>query len=235
MITAWLAIEELFLGPTDSALILSHFSFWSLISTFSTMLLQYKAANYEIEKLQSFKRGSNKKFPYSVYYKREALQSLEVAVCINFIVFIAYWFWVFPTAYEQYKLSTLDETYGENWYSVSYYYYRSIVMHSLPFMMTICTIFFSDIIFLESDWYIVFVITALYLIINFALCEYTGTNSVYFLDWSIISKISAYSPLVASVGFSIIALGQHFFYVLMTQTLRQRYEFEFTDYNNNVS
>jgi hypothetical protein len=51
MITAWLSIEELFLGPTDSVIILSHFSFWGLVSTFSTMLLQYKAANYEIDKL----------------------------------------------------------------------------------------------------------------------------------------------------------------------------------------
>ena len=39
MITAWLSIEELFLGPTDSVIILSHFSFWGLVTTFSTMLL----------------------------------------------------------------------------------------------------------------------------------------------------------------------------------------------------
>ena len=51
MICAWLSIEELFLGPTDSVLMLAHFSFWGLVTTFSTMLGQYKAANYEIDKL----------------------------------------------------------------------------------------------------------------------------------------------------------------------------------------
>jgi hypothetical protein len=73
--------------------------------------------------------------------------------------------------------------------------------------MSVCTIFFSDIIFLESDWYLVFVISALYLLINFGMCEYADTKQVYFLDWSIVSKISAYSPMVASIGFSILALG----------------------------
>ena len=92
-----------------------------------------------------------------------------MAVSINFVVFIAYWYWIFPSINDQYKSSTMDETYGDNWLTITYYYYRSIVIHTLPFLMSVCTIFFSDIIFLESDWYVVVIISALYLIVNFGM------------------------------------------------------------------
>ena len=154
---------------------------------------------------------------------------------INFVVFVAYWYWIFPSNYESYKQSTLDDTYGDNWATVSYYYYRSIIIHTIPFLMCSCTIFIADIIFMESDWWVVIVIGAIYLIVNFGLSKYADTYQLYFLDWSIVSKISAYSPLVATTGFGVLALGQHFFLCLFTQTFRQRYEFEFLNYNNNVS
>ena len=42
-------------------------------------------------------------YPFSTWYKKEALQSLEIAHAINFVVFIGYWIYVFPNTQQMYK------------------------------------------------------------------------------------------------------------------------------------
>jgi hypothetical protein len=74
----------------------------------------------------------------------------------------------------------------------------------------------TETIFLETDWFLIFNTTILYLLVNWAVTKYSGKNAVYFLDWSTINSINAYSPLVAGVGFAIISLAQHFFLSMLT-------------------
>jgi len=93
IIIAVMIVEELYIGPTDTFLLAGNLNFWGIVVSFTSLLLQFKAANYEIEK----KKSSNKNgFPFSIYYKKMALQSLEIAVSINFSVFVAYWTFIFP-------------------------------------------------------------------------------------------------------------------------------------------
>jgi len=70
VICANMLIIGLYFGPQDSALLLSYLSQWGMVATLASTLLQFKAANYENEKM---KASDKSKFPFSVYYKREAL------------------------------------------------------------------------------------------------------------------------------------------------------------------
>ena len=121
----------------------------------------------------------------------------------------------------------MDEAFGDNALTLTYFYYRSIIKHTLPFLMSVSSIFGSDIIFLESDWWLVVVLAISYTATNYSICEYAGNNKVYFMDWTIVSKITPYSPIVAGVGFTIITLAFHFFLCLFTQLSSNRYEFQF--------
>ena len=90
-------IEYLYVGPTDTLLLSSYLSAWGIVSTFVAQVSQYKAANYEVEKIAAIDAGrSSLKFPYSPWYKRVALTSLEVSFGLNIIVFVAYWTYIFP-------------------------------------------------------------------------------------------------------------------------------------------
>lgn len=74
----------------------------------------------------------------------------------------------------------------------------------------------TDTIFLETDWFLLFNTTIVYLLVNWAVTKYSGKDSVYFLDWSEISSINAYSPIVSGVGFTVMGLAQHFFLCMFT-------------------
>lgn len=54
------------------------------------------------------------KFPWIAYYDREALQSLEIAHAINFVVLLGYYIYVFPVSWYSWRDSTFDEVYGDN-------------------------------------------------------------------------------------------------------------------------
>lgn len=57
------------------------------------------------------------------------------------------------------------------------------MVHTLPFIMSLTSAFMADIVFLETDWWINFEVGVAYLITNYAITEYTGTDQVYVLDW----------------------------------------------------
>lgn len=144
---------------------------------------------------------------YDVYYKREALQSLEIANSLNFVTFAGYWIYVFPRTYDLYKASSVDETYGDNVWSLSYFYLRGMLQHTLPLLISLGQTFTTDVIVLETDWLLVVLTSVLYVATNWAVSKYAVEDDVYFLDWSTISRISAYSPLVAGAGFTVVALA----------------------------
>lgn len=221
-----LLIVGVFFGPQDSAQLLSYLSMWSIAATFATMLMQFKAATYEQEKIKSTEQD---KFQYSVYYKREALQSLEITHAINFVTFIGYYVYVFPQTWKMWQQSVVDQTYGEGDLSQGFYYVQDIILHTVPFMMSFASIFVTETIFLETDWFLICNTTIVYLLVNWAVTKYSGTDSVFFLDWSEISSINAYSPLVAGAGFTILGLAQHFFLCMFTQLLNQNYEYQYED------
>lgn len=83
--------------------------------------------------------------------------------------------------------------------------------------MTTALIFATETIFLETDWFLLMYTGLGYLFVNWAVTKYSGKNSVFFLDWSEISSINAYSPLVAGGGFFIVGLAQHFLLSMLTQ------------------
>lgn len=74
----------------------------------------------------------------------------------------------------------------------------------------------SETIFLETDWFLLSNTAIVYLLVNWAVTKYSGKDSSYFLDWSEISKINAYSPLVSGLGFIVVSEAQHFFLTMFT-------------------
>ena len=54
-------------------------------------------------------------------------------------------------------------------------------------MMT--TVFISDIIFMETDWWLLLFTALLYMLTNYGICTWLQVDSVYFMDWAVISKI----------------------------------------------
>ena len=65
-----------------------------------------------------------------------------------------------------------DEAFGDNVASLSYFYYRSIVKNTMPLVMSILLIFGSDIIFLESDWWLSICAALTYTLMNYCVCQY---------------------------------------------------------------
>ena len=64
-------IEEIFVGPLDILTLVSYLSMWGLVGTFITLVQQFKACVYEIEKAAATYPISQ--YPYSTWYKKEAL------------------------------------------------------------------------------------------------------------------------------------------------------------------
>lgn len=106
-------MESIFLGPADSVLLLANFNLWGLFMTFLSLLFQYKSSNYEVAKARADRQGIDVAtyFPYSTYYKRNALRTLEGSLAINFITIIVFWVYIFPNSGEDYYKSSLDEAF----------------------------------------------------------------------------------------------------------------------------
>ena len=114
---------------------------------------------------------------------------------------------MFPRTFELYKASSIDETYGDSVWSLSYFYLRGVLQHSLPFLISLGQTFATDVIVLETDWHLLVTVSVLYVATNWAVSKYAVEDDVYFLDWSTISRISAYSPLVSGAGFTVLSLA----------------------------
>ena len=120
-----------------------------------------------------------------------------------------------------------------NWYTEAFFYYKAVLVNTLPFLLLCWNVFLSDVIFLESDWWIICLTAFLYMMTNYIVCTILSVDSVYYMNWSKISAIEAYSPLVSTVCYMLIALACHFFMCLMSQTLTGRYEYMFYYYPEN--
>ena len=64
---------------------------------------------------------------------------------------------------------------------------RNIIQHSVPYLLTVFTVFTSDLMFLESDWWIILLTGVFYIIVNYSISEYADSTAVYFMDWSVVS------------------------------------------------
>ena len=64
----------------------------------------------------------------------------------------------------------MDEAFGDNEVTLAYFYYRSVIKHTLPFIMSLSSVFGSDIIFLESDWWLVIMLSISYTAVNYSVC-----------------------------------------------------------------
>ena len=57
----------------------------------------------------------------------------------------------------------------------------------MPYLLTVFTVFTSDLMFLESDWWMIILTGLGYIIVNYGISEYAGSTQVYFMDWSVVS------------------------------------------------
>ena len=83
-----------------------------------------------------------------------------------------------------YKQSNMDELYGDNWFSTTLFYMRNMFQHTVPFLVTFSCIFMSDVVFLETDWYLIFCMTMWYTFTNWVTAKYAGVDQLYFMNWS---------------------------------------------------
>jgi len=100
---------------------------------------------------------------------------------------MAFWIFIFPSTQQMYKEGATDEAFGDNTVSLTYFYYRSIIKNTLPLLMSITMIFGSDVIILESDWWLSVLMAITYTFTNYAVCQYVKKDTVYFMDWGVIS------------------------------------------------
>ena len=89
-----LLAEELFVGPTDTISSVAYLSLWGILAAFITMLFQYKSCNYELRKNGTVNGATI--YAHGVFYKKLALQSLELAVAINAVIFWGYVGFILP-------------------------------------------------------------------------------------------------------------------------------------------
>jgi len=76
--------------------------------------------------------------------------------------------------------------------------------------VAVTSLFIADVIIVESDWWINILISTMYLFINFLVSDYTGVDRVYYLDWTVVSNITPYSPVFSTIGFGFITMSFHF-------------------------
>lgn len=128
-----------------------------------------------------------------------------------------------------YQQGSINETYGDNWLSSTFYNIRSIFHHTLPYLCSMSVVFLTDVVFLETDWYLIMICGLLYTLMNCAIAHLSNNNTMYFMDWAVITQIQPYNPLVSCFAFVALAVAHHFFLCMLTQMLCQRFEFEFSD------
>ena len=227
-----LLAEELFVGPTDTISSVAYLSLWGILAAFVTMLFQYKSCNYELRK-NSTPNGATI-YAHGVLYKKLALQSLELAVALNAVIFWGFAGFILPNTEEAFRESSFDEAFGSSQAAQTWWWVRSVLKHLLPYIACLASCVITDVIFLETDWWLIPLTGLAYTFVNFMVCRYKGVNSVYFMDWTNHSDITAYSPFVDCVAFTIVALASHFFMCLATQILTAKYEFRFGSYSQDV-
>jgi len=144
--------DYLFLGPTNSLFLSGNLNFWGLVMTFMTMLLQFKSAHYETLKSNSEAEDKDAVFPYSTCYKRNGLTSLEIAQAINLVVFIAFWIRFFTEGWVIYDDGYTFSSFGAVMWL--YILLKQILIHNVPLLLTTLSIYMSNLIFLETDWWL---------------------------------------------------------------------------------
>ena len=112
-----------------------------------------------------------------------------------------------------------------------YFFVRNIIVHTFPFVASVVTTFMSDVVYLESDWWLNFDLGVAYVFVNYATTQYSGTDEVYYFNWGTKDQsIGAYSPLFDSTVLGLIAFAIHFMMCLITQVFHQRFESDFGDF-----
>lgn len=134
------------------------------------------------------KKAFNKdKYKESVFYKRLALQTLEIGLAMNTVMALGYFIYVFPKQYFQYKASVADDAFGDNAVTVTLFYAKTFFLHSCPFFVMLTSIFISEIIFMETDWWLIVMISFVYTVVNYGVCTWKGIDEIYFMDWAVVS------------------------------------------------
>lgn len=218
--------DELFLGPNDFTGTLANMNFWGITVSLASLVYQFKSANYEMQKQKALDKTL---WPYSIWYKKAALQSLEIAHAINISVAFGFFFFIFPnTGYANSPISTAFQDQSSTY---NYWQFRMFTMHLLPVLLTTFQIFMSDIVFMETDWWLPIVVALIYILVNWTLTTYNKKTMIYYMDWSMISKITPFSPIVSSAGIIIISTTSQFYLSMLTQVVNQRYVFNFKNYS----
>ena len=155
-----------------------------------------------------------------------ALTSLEVSFGLNIIICVAYYTYIWPNQGKDYDASSLEEAFGKNILTDSYFLVRNLVVHTVPLLFTLISVFITDVVFLETDYLLIILTTIIYVFTNFVTCKYADDDQLYYLNWETVAKISPYSPIFASVAFDGVAIAGHLGLSMATQMFHNRYESE---------
>ena len=227
----FLMMEQLFTGPIDSLENLAYLNTWSYLLTFYTNLMQWKSANYEVEKKEAKTTDPSKKYPNSMWYKAFALTTLEIASALNFVNLIGFWFFVFPNSASAYDTAQLNEALGSTWAAQAYFFLRNYVVHTVPFLVTSANIFLADVVFMETDWYLMPTTAMFYLLVSFSVSAYSGKEQIYILKWTNTDTYIEFIPFMVMCAYMLALLSVHFIFCIITQVARQRYVNDFSKYN----
>ena len=101
-----------------------------------------------------------------------ALITLEIGFAVNLLNLCGWWTYVFPNSATAYDTGALTEAFGAGWWIEVYFVVRNYIVHTIPFVFTVLNILSADIIFLESNWWLMPTTAALYFICNFLVGQY---------------------------------------------------------------
>jgi hypothetical protein len=178
--------------------------------------MQWKSSNYEVEKKEAKVTNPSKKYTNSIWYKAFALISLEIASAINFVNLIGFWFFVFPNSASAYDTSQLNEALGNSWVVQAYFFMRNYIVHTIPFCVTFCNIFSSDIVFMETDWYLMPTTAMFYMLVSFSVGSYSGKEQIYILKWTNTDTYIEFIPFVIMCGYMLALLSVHIVTCIIT-------------------
>jgi hypothetical protein len=189
-----------------------------------SMINQYKSAAYEMDKATDV---TGRRFPYSIHYKKEAMRTLMLANGVNFVLAFAYLLFVLPNHSDEFNTTTLGEVYGNSNTVRAYFFFRTVVFNVSPLVMTMAIIYLSDVVFMESKWWLIVEWGIAYIIVNYTVSVIKQTYVVYYIDWERTSDITPFSPIFGSFGLILAAITWHFMVSSVTQTWHGRYESQF--------
>lgn len=182
--------------------------------------MQWKSSNYEVEKKDAKVTNPTKSYPNSIWYKAFALTSLEIASAINFVNLIGFWFFVFPNSASAYDTAQLDEAFNSSWLVQVYFFLRNYIVHTLPFLVTTMNIFLADVVFLETDWYLMPTTAMFYLLVSFSVSTYSGKEQIYILKWTNNDTYIEFIPFIIMCGYMMALLSVHYVTCITTQVAR---------------